>query len=69
MDENGHFILMANEVDYVRDRYDEAVISKHSKLTKMVLSSHSRQIKEFAFEKEFLESEETWFGDGIFPKE
>ena len=51
MDENGHFLIIANEADYNRDSYDDSVISKHSKLNKIILSSHSRQIQEFEFEE------------------
>ena len=69
MDENGHFMLIANEADYVKDRYDHQVISKHSKMTQVILSRNSRQIKEFAFEKQSLESEENYLGDGFFPRE
>ena len=38
-------------------------------MKKTIFSSNSRQIKEFSFEKQFLESEEKWLGDGIFPRE
>ena len=38
-------------------------------MTQVILSRNSRQIKEFAFEKQYLESEENWLGDGFFPRE
>ena len=37
-------------------------------MTQVIFDSNSRRIKEYAFEKNFLESEERWLGDGFNPR-
>ena len=69
MDLNGHLLMIANTVRYDRDGYSSDSIKKLSKTTQVIFDSNSRRIREFEFEKNSLESEETWLGDGFYPKE
>ena len=50
-------------------KYTDKVVKKLSRMTQVTFDSNSRKIKEFEFEKHFLESEERWLGDGFYPRE
>ena len=68
MDLNGHFIMGANTARYDRDEYSNKVVNKLNRMTQVTIDSKNRSIKEFVFEKHFIESEERWLGDGFFPR-
>ena len=69
MDQNGHLIMSANAASYDRDEYSSEVVKKLSRMTQVIFDSNSRRMKEFSFQKNFLESEERWLGDGFNPRE
>ena len=68
MDKNGHLIMVYNEQVYLSHLYNtDDVITKRSTAKITTLNRNSRTIQSYKIQQDYLESEETYIGDGLIP--
>ena len=60
--------MLANEQTYLNEQYEDNHIQKRTLATVRTFSRYTRDIQNYALEKNSLESEETYTGDGITVK-
>ena len=60
---------MQNKINYQTEEYSENVLEKYSDFKLIPVRSDSREYRTYRFEKQYLESEERYLGDGLYPLE
>ena len=60
--------MLANEQAYLNEQYEDNHIQKRTLATVRTLNRYTKDIQNYALEKNSLESEETYTGDGIIVK-
>ena len=69
IDTNGHVLVISNQIDYQRENYSNDVLEKYSDFDIYQIQSSSRLYRMYMYQKNYIESEERYLGDGFFPRQ
>ena len=62
IDQNGHLTMLANEYEYLNEKYGEHTISQHAVSTAKPIAHYTKDLQNYLFELHDIESEEMLHG-------